>query len=429
MKIYLSQATADRGGIGLIGNLQYLLRSIQNELNDSAFKSSFNELWLTIAYPPMYVLPGVVGSEVTFNQYYNSYPYSRMNRRFKKIDITLKAPEFSEYFDKEDQQAFNNKFEIEPQFKNITEAELGKILIDKFLEAGEIINSKLKKDDAFDLENYNKVLLSLRQQITPAFLQDLHLAQKDVVKDEILNRALQLRSERRNADKPKNKRILDLRVYYSGLPNKALYPYDYIYGHIFLNLLAKDGLMCPNYTHLYIQVATTFEEALKNSFSSDWHIHGLAVINYDKYKTLSDKEKENEVFRIILTGLKDIADIDKLDTQLIDKVANKIIEKGVDTELHFKTIENTKYKLVVTYFSRSMEEECPIYFNLTDKVKNITKRHQVGKAINLQLFLWFQKIILNNKKIKIKSSNSVLAQVWLYEKPTALEFDIEDLMK
>lgn len=85
--------------------------------------------------------------------------------------------------------------------------------------------------------------------------------------------------------------------------------------------------------------------------------------------------------------------------------------------------------MVVTYFSRSMEEECPIYFNLTDKVKNITKRHQVGKAINLQLFLWFQKIILNNKKIKIKSSNSVLAQVWLYEKPTALEFDIEELMK
>jgi len=46
MKIYLTQATAGRGGIGLKGNLQYLLRSIQNELNDSAFKSSFNELWL-----------------------------------------------------------------------------------------------------------------------------------------------------------------------------------------------------------------------------------------------------------------------------------------------------------------------------------------------------------------------------------------------
>ena len=430
MKIYLSPNTAGRYGGALNGNLQHLDRFIQNELNNSEFKSSFDELWLTLSYPPMYVLPGVVGMEVTFKKYYDTFPYSRLNRRYKKIEITLKAPEFSEHFDKEEQKEYKHKFEIEPQFKNISEAELGQILIEKFLEAGEIIKSKLKKEDVFDFENYKRVLLVIKQKINFDFLKVLNTVQKLEVKDDTLSRANQLRDERQKVDKPKNKLIKDLRVYYNGLPNKALYPYDYIYTEIFLNLLAREGLMCPTYHHLYIQVAKTIDEALKNSFSiEDWYINGLAVIDYDKYQTLADKEKENEVFQTILKGLKDIAIIDKLDIDIIDKVANRIKENGKETELLFKTIENENYKLEITYFSRSMEDECPVFFNLTDKTKKITKKHLIGKADNSQLFLWLQKITLSNKKIKIKSSDSIRGQVWLQDKQTELEFDIAELMK
>ena len=128
-------------------------------------------------------------------------------------------------------------------------------------------------------------------------------------------------------NKPKNKLIKDLRVYYNGLPNKALYPYDYIYTEIFLNLLAREGLMCPTYNHLYIQVAKTFDEALKNSFSmEDWHVNGLSVIDFENFQILSDEKKENQVFQTILSGLKDIATIDKLDAIIIEKVADKINE-------------------------------------------------------------------------------------------------------
>lgn len=72
MKIYLSQNTAGRYRGGLKGNLQHLNRFIQNELNNSEFKSSFDELWLDLASPPMYVLPGVVGMEITFKKYYDT---------------------------------------------------------------------------------------------------------------------------------------------------------------------------------------------------------------------------------------------------------------------------------------------------------------------------------------------------------------------
>lgn len=430
MKIYLSLNTAGSIGKALNGNLQYLDRFIQTELDNSEFKSSFDELWLTLAYPPMYVLSGIAGMEVAFKKNYATFPHSRFNRRYKKIDINLKAPEFSEHFDKEEYKKHSHKFEIEPKFKNISEADLGQILIDKYLEAGEIINSKLKKEDLFDYENFKNILSDIKQRINPDFLQKLNTAQKTEAEDDTISRAKKLRRERQQTDKPKNKLIKDLRVYYNGLPKNAFYPYDSIYEKIFLNLLVEEGLMCPTYHHLYIQVAKTIDEALKNSFSiEDWYVNGLAVINFDKYQTLSNSEKENEVFQIILTGLKDIATIDKLNTDIIDKVANKIKENGTDTELLLKTVENEAYTLTITYFSRSMEDECPVFFNLTDKTRNITKRHQIGKADHSQLHLWLQKVTIFKKQIKVKSSDSIRGQVWLKGKPTELEFEIEKLME
>jgi hypothetical protein len=430
MKIYLSRSTAGTYGGALNGNLRYLDRFIQNELNNSGFKSSFEELWLTISYPPMYVLPGIAGMEVSFMEYYRTLPYSRLNRRFKKIDITLKAPEFSEHFDKAKQNKYEHKFEIEPQFKNISESELGRILIDKYIEAIEIISSKLKKEDVFDCEIFKKVLLAIKLKINPDFLQNMNMVQSEEAKNSAVSLANQLRNERQKVDRPKNKLIRDLRVYYCSLPNKALYPYDTIYSEIFLNLLVRERLMCPTYHHLYINVAKSVNDALLSAFSfKDWHVNGLAIIDYEKYQTLTEKEKENVVFQTILSGLLDIATIDKLDIDIINKVAEKIQENGIDTELHFKTIENKSYKLVITYFSRSMEDECPVFFNLTDKTNNITKRHQIGKAGRLQLYMWMQKITLNNKQIIIKSSDSIRAQVWLKDKPTLLEFDISELMK
>ncbi len=188
--------------------------------------------------------------------------------------------------------------------------------------------------------------------------------------------------------------------------------------------------MCPTYDNLYIQVAKTIEEApiILDTIDS-WNVSGIALIDFDRYLNLSDSEKENSVFQTILQGLINIANKDNLDTNIIYNVANKIREKGKDTELHFKTIENNSHKLIITYFSRSMEDECPIYFNLTEKSRNITKRLQIGKADQSQLPLWLQKVTLNKKMIKIRSSNSITAQVWLAEKPTSFEFEITDLMR
>lgn len=82
MKIFLLQSTAGRYG-GLERNLYHLHRLIESRLRAVSFKSSFDELWLTLAYPPMYVLPGVAGIEKTFKIYYDKFPVSRPGSRLK----------------------------------------------------------------------------------------------------------------------------------------------------------------------------------------------------------------------------------------------------------------------------------------------------------------------------------------------------------
>lgn len=430
MKIYLSPNTAGRSGGALNGNLRHLDRHIQSELDLGGFQSSFEELWLTLSYPPMYVLPGVVGMEVDFKKYYDKFPYSRLNRRYKKIDITLKAPEFSEHFDKNEQEKHKHRFEIDRNYQEISETDLAKILVDKYLEAGQIIKRKLKKEDIFDTNKFDNILLKIKSIINSDFLKSLNEEQNTKVHNETLLRARNIRKERKLSNNSKDVRIRDIRVYYNSLPNKALYPYDYQYSEIFLNILASKGLTCPTYHHLYIQIAQNEEEALKNSFAiEDWYVNGISLIDFENYKKESEANKETIVLDSIIQGLRDIVDIDKLDKTIFEDAVTLIKRQGLETELTYKTTGNKNFNLTITYYSKSMEEKCPIFFNLTDKNKHLTKRIEIGKADNSQIHLWLQKVTLTNELIKVKSSDSVKADVWLKELPREMEFEICQIME
>jgi len=429
MKIYLSTQTVGKYGGGLNGSLKHLDNYIQTEINKSNFKSSFDELWITIVYPPMFVLKGIIGMEKQFPEFYNKLPNSRINRRYKKIDVVIKAPEFSEHLDKKDSLNQKYKFSIDKKFQNISEIDLARVLIDKYLEAGEIITSKLKKGDLFDIEVFNSILTSIKDKINTEFITTLNLLQKEIILNETLERAKKIRKDRNQVIKEKDKIIKDIRVY-TDFSNKALYPYDYQYTEIFTNLLVKSNFKCPTYHHLYIQISENESNALKNTFSiEDWYVYGIATIDYEKYKKQTEKEKDQVVFNAISKGLHDIAKIDKLDILTLNSVIEKIKVKGLETELHYQTIDNNNHKLEITYFSKSREEKCPIYFNITDKNTNQSNRLKIGEVEKEQIHMWMQKITMTKKVIKIKSSNSVKADVWLKDLPRKMEFNISEIIE
>lgn len=430
MKIYLSSQTAGRGGgASLKGLLTHLDGLIQTTFDEQEFESSFDEFWLNLAYPPMYVLPGVVGMEKQFLEYYEKYPISRLNRRYKSIDITLKAPEFSEHFDKKSSENYEHTFRIDPNFQDIDELDLAEILIQKYIEAGDLIKKKLKKGDVFDLDHFNEILLSIKGKLSEEFLSSSNEQEKQSIHDEALRRALNLRDERKSNRKDKDKLLRDLRLYYNGLPNKALYPYDYQYLEIFRNLLIRKEFKCPTYHHIYIQTAESEEDALNNTFAlEDWYSNCISLIDYQKYADGTEDEKSEMVFELISNGLKDITELDGLDENILRDTIEKIKSQKLDTELTFRTLENKKYELRITYLSRSMEEECPIFFNVREKETGKENKVQIGKADNSQIYLWLQKVTITNKLVRVKSSNSVRGEVWLKDKPRTMEFTWGELL-
>ena len=398
MEVYITSNTACRSGGALNGNLRYLSRLISQELNKNGFQSSFDEFSVRFAYPPMYVLPGVVSLVTGYREWYDSLPYSRLDRRYKKIEISLQTPEFSEHFDKEEQS--------------------------QLLIAANIVGGKLKKDDDFDISQFEKILINIKDQITPQFLQKNHEKQSVEVENQRMSLALENRENRRVAENVYNKRIKDLRIYEEELPLKFFTPYNYQYSEIFLNLLSHEDLMCPNYDHIYLKIAPTEKEALLHSFGYDFYQVGIAFLDDEKYEKSSEKIKEEMFLQATISALKDISGIDRLDLEKIDRVINIVKEKGLDIELIYRCIENAKFHLKITYFPKTLEEGSPVFLNITNKATQQIKRIEIGRIDYYKLHLWLQKITMTQKKITIKSSDSIRGQVWLKGNQTFMEFDL-----
>jgi hypothetical protein len=205
-----------------------------------------------------------------------------------------------------------------------------------------------------------------------------------------------------------------------------LYPYDYQYADIFRSLLSKHELLLPNYDHIFIQIGTDHTNPFPEQ---DWSRNEFVAIDYNGYLLKSEKEKEQIVFNLIIVGIKNIFERDKLDQNILDKTITEVSKCGLETELEFKTIENKKYLLKVTYFSRPLELLNPVFIELIDKNNSISKKLEIGKIDQLGIFQWLRKITLTNSKILIKSSNSLWANVILKDYPRTIEYSIDEFLK
>lgn len=80
-------------------------------------------------------------------------------------------------------------------------------------------------------------------------------------------------------------------------------------------------------------------------------------------------------------AFEDIAGIDRLDLEKIDRVINIVKEKGLDIELIYRCIENAKFHLKITYFPKTLEGS-PVFLNITNnKATQQIKRYKLDGLI------------------------------------------------
>jgi hypothetical protein len=420
MKIYLSSSTAGKGGGGLKGNLSNFDKFIQNELDNSDFNSSFDELCLTLVYPPLNIRTGIAVMAGSFMEYYEELPYARLNRKYKKIDIALKAHEFSEHFEKKE----SSGFVVESRDKSISDTDLAGILINKYLEALSIIKSKLKKEDSFDFITLEKILLQVKEKITPDFLSATAKEQNTRQQELQIEIAELKRAERQKRDLPKDKPIRDIRLFFAYRLPADLFYLNRFADIVLKQLIAKD-FRCPHYDHLYISIAGTKEDALKGAIPAEnWYTYGIAVLKEETLLQESHPEQQQLlILYAIQEGLLDIAALDNLDKAKIIEAVQEAKEIGILSEIIFKAKENKKIAFVITTRTILGANKEEIYFTLTDKEKQRMVKWKFGEENIFLIIGWFRTITVTNKVVKIKPRAHM--DLVLKGKQMCLEIDVE----
>lgn len=256
---------------------------------------------------------------------------------FKQIEIILAL--FSNKPKGKDKEIYNDWFNKLPRYhrgKNILTVTLPVFKTEQNLEdvfqliyrGFEIIFAKKKKEDLYDIERVKQVLSLLEIELQNTDLIKLNEQYESLLYQEALSRRIEERKERENRIIENKKVIRDLRFYYhfENIGYRYFDPYDNEICYEILIKLRERKFKLPDYTHLYIEVSDSFENALYNAVRGEnWFIYGIAVLeDYKDYPKKNEKEKKRIVFNLIREGLNDIARIDKLDLQTLNDVLDEV---------------------------------------------------------------------------------------------------------
>lgn len=338
------------------------MRYINSMFTKEQFSSFFEELRLELYFRVEYIRQSSREKE-KYDKVYKQLPITKIYRQHKRMVVKLRVPELTERYDKmfHFNSAYDKNSKLSPipeRYKDLADADLAKMIIERYLEAGRLVIHKMIVQDNFDYKRYEQILLKIKDSISDEFLQRMNIEQEADRKREYIENALTMRECRRKSNKQKNTLVKEICIYTFALltmekppyveigkvlggkslsfnhPSEVLEPFAYRYERKFCKVLRHKKLLCPDYKSLTIFAATNEDDALIAAAWGGGAGHcGIATFDYEKYKTLSGIKKERVVFDIICQGLRDYVKLDKLDSTIVEDAIKEVESAGTSTEL------------------------------------------------------------------------------------------------
>jgi hypothetical protein len=297
MNIYFSKSEYNSYGSGLNEPFRYIGRIISDRFQTENIKFNFDEIEIVLAFYSKNV------KNDQYSAWFNQLPI--YYRRKNIVRVTLPV--------------VNKQEDLTTAFQHI-------------YKTFDILASKKKKDDILDIERTESTLIQLEMELQKTDLWELSNKFETILRQEMIERRLEERKLREKVNDEKKRVIYDLRFYYTFENAGELYfsPHDSILINEILERLRKNKFQLRNYTHLYIMVSDTFENALYHAVRAEqWFVYGIAIlVDYISYPTKKEVEKKRIVFELIKQGLNDIAKIDKLETKILNDVLDEV-EKDI----------------------------------------------------------------------------------------------------
>jgi hypothetical protein len=304
MKIFINFTTENQYGSFAKSPLRYFHLYLSDLLSD--IKSPVKSLEINFAYASK----NQNENSERFLEWYNSLPYARFTKKSGLFSVTIPFPELYEY-----QENIENYPIFPPLFERLR-------------EAINLIDKKMQKNGISLKEPIEPILNKTEREISKENLERIHKLYELKCRQDCISKNLADRERRKNANEKANKLIYDIRFYcrVEGMSNLDFSPHHIDICNKILKSLRAEKFKLPNFTHLYLCVSDSFENALYHSTRFyNWFVYGIALLkNPRQYAIKNESEKKQIVFELIKEALFDIAKIDKLDIEVLNKTLDKI---------------------------------------------------------------------------------------------------------
>ncbi|QSW88668.1 hypothetical protein J0383_20805 [Flavobacterium endoglycinae] len=300
MDIYFIKSGYNSYGGGFKAPFTHLGRIISDRFEAEKIEFSFQEIEIQLA---IFSNKPKGNNKEVYTNWFNKLPVYYRGKSMVRVTLPI----------------FKNEEDLNDIFKWIH-------------EVFEIIARKKKKDDVLNVERMKEVLILLETELNKTDLWELNKKYESILRQETIAKRLKERTERQNRVIENKRLIYDLRFYYRFENIDKLYftPYDHRLCNKILEKLRERKFRLPDYTHIYLSISNSFENALYEAVRVEtWFAYGVAVLeNYTDYENKNEKEKQRIVFDLLKQGLHDIANIDKLDMDVLNEVLNEV-EQGL----------------------------------------------------------------------------------------------------
>src|SRR5947207_8945142 len=107
------------------------------------------------------------------------------------------------------------------------------------------------------------------------------------------------RKKRKKSPQQPDTLIRDIRLYFTyKVPNTYFYLFNFT--KIILRILHQKGFCCPGYSHIYISIGETKEDAIARAYEvEDWYRFGVAILPKDKFFGCPEIERETLILETI----------------------------------------------------------------------------------------------------------------------------------
>nr|WP_315417499.1 hypothetical protein [uncultured Pedobacter sp.] len=290
-------------GGGLNRPFQWLGRIISDHITSDGLKSTFSEIEIIFTYP---LMNKKGEDELVYKNWFSKLPSTKFTKNRTIVKVTIP---FCDAHLKVLPMGLDNIFQ-------------------ETVKAFELIRIKKKQDDIFETSKILASLTVLQKQLKLENLESINQKYELQLNEEIVKKNKQNRINRKSANAELDRLIKDIRIYhhFESINRYCFSPYDQEFIKEILVRLRDKKFKLPGYTHIYIMVSDSPQNALLHSIVTlPWYEYGVAVLeNPELYIKKSEKEKKMIVFNLLKDGLTDIAKTDKLDLKALNKVLHEI---------------------------------------------------------------------------------------------------------